>query len=122
LAHAEDPAERLVAGIRSLVRTLASDPAGARVILIEVVGATPAIERARLEARERFAEILTVELRGVPEWRRRSDDERRLIAVATMGAVAESLSHLSAGRLFGDTAKVAARLSEYVLRALTPAG
>jgi len=121
VADAGSPAEQVQAGIASLVFDFAHNEEGARVVLVESVGATPALERARMEARARFASMVADQLAEVPGWSERTPSERKLVSAATLGAVAEGATHrLVAGNLLRERRKVAAQLTAYALRALTP--
>ena len=93
-AAAENPEARIRLGISGIVEGLASEPTMARVVLVEAVGATPAVEDARRAARRRFAGLLAAELRRYPGWANRSAAEIDVIALATMAAVAESVADL----------------------------
>jgi AcrR family transcriptional regulator len=53
-----DPIERIRAGVRAYLATLAAEPAFARSFLIEVVAAGPRAEARRAEVHTRFAELL----------------------------------------------------------------
>lgn len=119
---AKSPAQRVRLGAAALVETITADPASAQVMLTEVVGATPAVEAARIEARSRFAAIIARELGTVAGWKGRPRAERELVSVATMGAVAEVLADIAAsGPLEADEALIE-HLTAYALRALTPPG
>lgn len=119
-ARHDEPEAQLAAGIRALVDTVAVDPAGARVILIEVVGATPRVEQARLRVRETFADILAGELARSDEWSGTPAAELRLIASATMGAVAEILAQVADEAALGNPENITQHLTAYVIRALAP--
>jgi AcrR family transcriptional regulator len=54
---ATDPVERMRAGLRAYLQTLAAEPAFARSFFIEVVAAGPRAEARRAEVHERFAEL-----------------------------------------------------------------
>jgi AcrR family transcriptional regulator len=123
VSEADSPAARVRAGIASLVFDFANGEEAARVVLVESVGATPALEEARIEARARFAKLIADQLAQVPGWKERTPSERQLVAVATMGAVAEAATHgLVAGSLQRERRKVVEQLTAYALRALTPPG
>jgi AcrR family transcriptional regulator len=121
VTNSGSPAEQVQAGIASLVFDFAHNEQAARVVLVESVGATPKLEKARTEARERFATMIADQLGQVPGWSECAPAERRLVSVATMGAVAEAATHrLVAGNLLRERRKVAEQLTSYALRALTP--
>jgi AcrR family transcriptional regulator len=112
------PAERIRAEITVLAEQLAADPAMARVLLIEAVGATPAVERARAAARQAAADMIEAQLREYPAWRNRSAQERSIAALTTMAAIAESLSHLIATDRIDEWRSFVGPVSEYVARGL----
>jgi hypothetical protein len=114
------PEDKIRSGVRAVVGSLAGDPAMARIVLIEAVGATPAVERARAQARLAFARLLEAEVRDYEPWRHRSSAEIELVAIATVAAISESVSHLVATDRTGEWRKLVAPLTRYVLRALTP--
>jgi AcrR family transcriptional regulator len=121
-AGAEEPEQRIRLGVRGIVGSLAADPAMARVVLVEAVGASPRIERERLDARARFAGLLAAEMRRYGGWRRRPRREVELIALATMAALAEPVSVLVARGGAGDWEEMVEPLTGFALRALTPPG
>jgi len=114
-----EPEEKIRSGVESLVHALADDPPMARVMLIEVVGATPRAEEARSRARTEFAGLLAAQLREGP-WRKAPKREVELVSVATMAAVAESVGYLVATGRLDEWRTIVEPLSRYVLRALTP--
>jgi AcrR family transcriptional regulator len=119
-ARSVPPEEKIRSAVRAVVGSLAGDPAMARIVLIEAVGATPAVERARAQARIAFARLLEAEVRDYEPWRHRSSAEIELVAIATLAAISESVSHLVATDRASDWRKLVAPLTRYVLRALTP--
>jgi AcrR family transcriptional regulator len=121
-AQAEEPEQRIRLGVRGIVGGLAADPAMARVVLVEVVGASPRLERERLEARNRFAGLLAAEMRRYRGWRRRPEREVELIALATMAALAEPVSALVARDRARSWEEIVEPLTHFALRALTPPG
>jgi AcrR family transcriptional regulator len=114
------PEEKIRSAVRAVVGSLAGDPAMARIVLIEAVGATPAVERARAQSRMAFARLLEAEVRDYEPWRHRSSAEIELVAIATLAAISESVSHLVATNRTSEWRKLVAPLTRYVLRALTP--
>jgi AcrR family transcriptional regulator len=114
------PEMKIRSAVRAVVGSLAGDPAMARIVLIEAVGATPAVERARAQARIAFARLLEAEVRDYEPWRHRSSAEIELVAIATLAAISESVSHLVATNRTSEWRKLVAPLTRYVLRALTP--
>jgi AcrR family transcriptional regulator len=115
-----DPEEKVTGGVHALVRTLAEDPLMAKVILIEAVGATPDVDRARLDVRAGFAALLEQQMKRFPGWRTRPAAEVRLVALATIAAIAETVSHLVATDGLTAWQEAARYLGAYALRSLTP--
>ncbi len=122
IAEPREPAERIRAEITCLAEGFAADPAMARVLLIEVVGATPAVERARAAARQAAADVIEAQLRGYPLWAGRPAQERAVVALTTMAAIAESFSHLIATGRIDDWPSIVRPLSAYVARGLGARG
>jgi AcrR family transcriptional regulator len=121
-ATAEDPEERIRLGVRGIVAGLGSEPATARVVLVEAVGASPAIEEARLAARSRFAAMLEAEMRRYPAWLARPPQELEVTALATIAAIAESVSYFVCGDRGGSWEQLLEPLTRFALRALDPQG
>jgi AcrR family transcriptional regulator len=113
-----EPPERIHAIAHALARTYADDPAMARVVLIGVVGATPAVEEARVRARQLAAGYIERILNEYPEWRRRSPVERRIASVSAMAATAEPLSDLVATGRAAEWESIVDHVSGFVARAL----
>lgn len=115
-----DPVEQVEVGVRALVDVFIVDPTMARVLLVEVVGAAPRVERARIAARARFGKLIELELGRVPGWATSTGAERETIALATMAAIEEPVAQLAARGELGRASQVADHLVAYALRALTP--
>jgi AcrR family transcriptional regulator len=122
IAEPLEPTDRIRAEITVLAEHFAADPAMARVLLIEAVGATPAIEQARAAARQAAADIIEAQLREYPVWGSRPASERTVVALTTMAAIAESFSHLIATERIDEWPSVVGPVSEYVARGLGAAG
>jgi AcrR family transcriptional regulator len=118
IAQPLEPAERIRAEITVLAEQFEADPAMARVLLIEAVGATPEIERTRAAARQAAADMIESQLREYPVWRERSAQERAIVALTTMAVIAESLSHLIATGRIDEWPSFVGPVSEYVARGL----
>ncbi len=121
IAKPLEPVERIRAEITVLAEAFAADPAMARVILIEAVGATPAVERVRAQARQAAADLIEAQLREYPVWRERPE-ERAVVALTTMAAIAESLSHLIATDRIDQWPSIIEPVSAYVARGLAAGG
>jgi AcrR family transcriptional regulator len=99
LAAVEDAGEdidtQIAAGLGAFVHHLTDDHRRAQVILVEVVGVSPALEQRRLGVLHRFAELVAA------VWQRSTgspDTRQWLSAVALVGAV----NHLLVDWLTGD--------------------
>jgi AcrR family transcriptional regulator len=94
-----NPIERMRAGLRAYLRTLAAEPAFARSFFIEVVAAGPRAEARRAEVHARFSELFaTIQQqarRDMPEL----PDVPPAISRAAVGAVNELVSdYVRSGR------------------------
>jgi AcrR family transcriptional regulator len=118
VAQPLEPVERIRAEITVLAEQFATDPAMARVLLIEAVGATAGIEEARAAGRQAAAGVIESQLREYPLWRDRPDEERAIVALTTMAAVAESLSHLIATGRIDQWPAIVEPVTAYVARGL----
>jgi AcrR family transcriptional regulator len=112
------PAERIRAEVAAIAAAFAADPEMARIILIEVVGATPVAEQARVRARQDAAAVVEAQLNDYPQWKRRSAHERRLASIASMAAIVEPLSELVATSRLHEWETIVDPVSEFVVRAL----
>jgi len=94
------PMDRIRAEVRALAEAYVADPAMARILLIEIVGATPKCERARAHARDQAARVIQAQLEEYSYWRSRPELDRRVASLAAMAAISEPISELVAeGRL-----------------------
>lgn len=112
------PASRVRAEVHAVARALAADPAMARILLIEIVGATPAAEEARAAARHAAAGLIERQLERYDYWSERSPQERHLASLAAMAAIGEAISDLVER---GETERwedMVAPISEFVARGL----
>jgi AcrR family transcriptional regulator len=119
-AAAETPEERIRLGVEGIVAALGSDPETARVVLIEAVGATPEVERARSEARRHFAGLLAAEMQRYDGWRDRPTSEVELTSLALIAGLAEAVADLVAGQRAGDWRDLVPPLTRFAIRALSP--
>ena len=119
-AEAESPEQRIRAGVERIVSGLASDPETASVVLIEAVGATPQVDRARRAARDRFADLLVTEMLRYGAWRDRSRFEVELTARGVIAALAEAVADLVVRGCTAEWREIVPPLTGFVLRALTP--
>jgi len=97
--QASDPIERMRAGLRAYLETLAAEPAFARSFFIEVVAAGPRAEARRGEVHQRFADLFATlheqARREVPEL----PEVPPAIPRAAVGAINELVSdYVRAGR------------------------
>jgi AcrR family transcriptional regulator len=113
------PIERIRAEVRALAEACAADPAMARIILIEIVGATPACERARVYARDQAARVIQAQLEEYEYWLSRSPLQRRVASVAAMAAIGEPITELlSENRLEDQWETLVEPITEFVGRGL----
>jgi AcrR family transcriptional regulator len=112
------PAQLIRAEVRATVAAYAADPALARIVLIGIVGATPAAERLHARARSMAAEIIQRRLDEYPYWRRRSEQQRRVASLATMAAIGEPISDLVATGRIEEWEALVEPISEFIGRAL----
>jgi AcrR family transcriptional regulator len=117
-----EPADRVRAEVRAVSSALAADPAMARVLLIEVVGATPAAEAARTRVRHAAAEIIERQLERYEAWHERSGHERRTASLAAMAAIGEAISDLVATGELDRWEELVDPVSEFVARGLGALG
>jgi AcrR family transcriptional regulator len=112
------PVELIHAEVRATLAAYAADPALARVVLIEIVGATPAAERGHARARSMAARIIQRRLEEYPYWRRRSEQHRRVASLATMAAIGEPIAYLVATDRIEEWEALVDPISEFIGRAL----
>ncbi|HTX32703.1 MAG TPA: helix-turn-helix domain-containing protein [Solirubrobacteraceae bacterium] len=112
------PADRVREEVRSVAAALAADPAMARILLIEIVGATPQLERARARARHAAARIIEHQLEQYDYWRGRSPGQRRVASLAAMAAIGEPISDLVATDQIDRWEEIVEPVSEFVARGL----
>ncbi|HEV3233991.1 MAG TPA: helix-turn-helix domain-containing protein [Candidatus Dormibacteraeota bacterium] len=112
--------EKVMTAAATIIRFFGQDPALARVMLIEVVGASPASEAARHQARLEFAKIVEDAMTATGLWEHRPKRERELVAVATMAAMVETVSHLVQSGRITEWESLVDPMGRYALRALTP--
>jgi AcrR family transcriptional regulator len=94
-----NPVERMRAGLRAYLRTLAAEPAFARSFFIEVVAAGPRAEARRAEVHARFAELFATIQQQVRRDMPQLPDVPPAISRAAVGAVNELVSdYVRSGR------------------------
>lgn len=115
-----DPRRRARAGITTFVTDCAENQATARILLLESVGISPAIEECRRALHRRFAELIRLQAEearaaGTPATTLDLD----VLAFALVGAINEAVVHLldSGGT---DPAPVVEALGHLAGRALLP--
>jgi AcrR family transcriptional regulator len=112
------PAALIHAEVRATLAAFATDPALTRIVLIEIVGATPAAERVRARARSVAARIIQRRLEEYPYWRQRPEQHRRVASLAAMAAIGEPISDLVANGRIGEWDALVDPISEFISRAL----
>ncbi len=112
----EDPRHRLEAGLRTFVETMLIDERGTRIVYMEAIGVSPALEDERRRVTEEYVAVLSREgdrlerLAAVPE------DERRAIMVALIGAT----DGLVTAWLAGERRRPASTIVETLLTIFGP--
>jgi AcrR family transcriptional regulator len=114
------PLERIRVEVETVARTFADDPAMARVMLVVIVGATPAAERAHIDMRAKAATLIEAQLEGYPHWRQRSSHERHVAAIAAMAAIAEPVSELVASGRIAEWETIVDPVVGFVAHGLIP--
>jgi len=114
------PRERIRAEVATVAATFADDPAMARVMLVVIVGATPASERAHMEMRSAAAGIIETQLAEYPYWRRRTAHHRHVAAIAAMAAIAEPVSELVANGRIAEWETIVDPVTDLVADGLLP--
>ena len=104
--------------VRATLAAFAADPAMARIVLIEIVGATPAAERMRARARNVAASIIQRRLEEYAYWRKRPEQQRRVASLAAVAAIGEPISDLVATGRIDEWEGLVEPVSEFIGRAL----
>jgi AcrR family transcriptional regulator len=112
------PAELIRAEVRATLAAFAADPGLTRIVLIEIVGATPSAEHVRARARSMAAMIIQRRLEEYQYWRRRPEQHRRVASLAAMAAIGEPISDLVASGRIGEWDALVDPISEFIGRAL----
>jgi AcrR family transcriptional regulator len=115
-----DPRRRARAGISTFVTDCAANRATARILLVESVGISPAIEERRRALHRRFAELIRAQAEaarasGTPA----TTVDLDVLAFALVGAVNEAVVHLLDNGM-SDPAPVVEALGHLASRALLP--
>ncbi len=116
--RALDPQALLREEVRATLAAYAADPALARVVLIEIVGATPNAKALHVRARHVAARIIQARLEEYEYWRTRPERSRRVASLAAMAAISESASDLVASERLDEWEALVEPLSEFLIRAL----
>ena len=88
IAHAT-PRDRVNAGIEAYVHAVLDDPRHARIAFVEVVGASPKVERRRRRAIHEIAALIESEAQALADQGRVVRRDFSLIAIAMAGACNE---------------------------------
>jgi AcrR family transcriptional regulator len=122
-ATQDDPRAMVRAGTRAFLATLAAEPAFARTLVIEAVGAGPRVLARRAEAFDEFARALAIPLRLARTTDPRVPEQDDALLIAVCGGILELvLQHLIAHDA-ASLAGLAPTIDELIERAcLTPRG
>jgi AcrR family transcriptional regulator len=112
------PAALIRAEVRATLAAYAADPALARIVLIEIVGATPAAELLHARARDASAKVIQQRLEQYEYWRARPEQHRRVVSLAAMAAIGESISDLVATGRTAEWEALVDPISDFLSRAL----
>jgi hypothetical protein len=82
----EDPRHRLESGLRAFVQAMLVDERGTRIVYLESVGVSTALEDERRRVGEAYVEMLSREAGRLARLATAAEEERRAIVVALMGA------------------------------------
>jgi AcrR family transcriptional regulator len=113
-----DPQALLREEVRATLAAYAADPALARVVLIEIVGVSPAAEALHVRSRHVAARIIQTRLEEYEYGRRRPARHRRVASLAAMAAISESAGDLVASGRLDEWESLVEPLSEFLIRAL----
>ncbi|HET6789288.1 MAG TPA: TetR/AcrR family transcriptional regulator, partial [Aquabacterium sp.] len=109
-------------GLQALFE-MASDPKVARVCWLEVLGVSPRVDAVYIRVLDRFAQlVLTFAEQHVPDMTL-PEDERRILSIALVGAVNQSVLRWMLDGYRDDAAKMVAVTSKVfmgVMRTLRP--
>ncbi|HTT93978.1 MAG TPA: TetR/AcrR family transcriptional regulator [Solirubrobacterales bacterium] len=114
---ATEPEPAIDAASRAVVRSLTGDPRRARILLVEVVGVSPAIEAFRRTVIARLAEVIRAGVAGALGSWASTSLEVELVARALVGAAQELLVAYVRGELELDEEALIENLGRLLLRA-----
>jgi AcrR family transcriptional regulator len=119
LVHTTPDQDLIAVGVRAYVDCLVSDPASARVILLEGVGTSPEVNALRHRIRREIADLIR-DLWAASDPEAAAAPHAGTIAVGVFGILFESMVHLAeTGRLL-EAPSVVPALVTAVERVLTP--
>jgi AcrR family transcriptional regulator len=81
-----DPRRRLEVGLRTFVRAMLTDERGTRIVYVEAIGVSAALERERRSVNEAYIALLSREAARLERLAAMPEEERRAIVVALIGA------------------------------------
>jgi len=85
--EAEDDARhRLETGLRTFVETMLVDERGTRIVYLEAIGVSPALEAERRRLTEEYIAVLSREGDRLDQLASKPEQERRAIMIALIGA------------------------------------
>lgn len=116
IAGANQPEQRLEAGLRAFVQTMLADERGARVVYLEIIGVSAAREEERRRVRRDYVELLDDEIGRLNRLASLTDEERRAIGVALVGA----MDGLVADWLAGDRDRPVSAIVDTLLAVFGP--
>jgi AcrR family transcriptional regulator len=82
----EEPRRRLEVGLRTFIDTMLVDERGTRIVYLEAIGVSPALEEDRRRVTEEYVRVMSREGNRLERLAYTPESERRAIMVALIGA------------------------------------
>jgi AcrR family transcriptional regulator len=111
-----DPRRRLEAGLRAFVGAMLADERVTRIVYVEAIGVSAALEEERRRVDEAYVALLSREAAQVAQLAPVSEEELRAVVIALMGAT----DGLVTDWLAGERRRPAASIIETLLRLFGP--
>ncbi len=116
LEREQDPQRRLEEGLGAFVQAMLTDERGTRIVYIEAIGVSPALEEERRRITEAYVELLSREAARLEQLATVADDDLRAIAIALIGAA----ERLVVDWLNGERDRPASSIVDALLRIFGP--
>ncbi len=112
--------DRAAAGFLAYARSIARDPRRVRITFVEVVGASPEMERIRMARRARWRDLMHAEVVAAVGRGEVAERDYRVAATAFIGAVDGLLHDWNAGQVEATLEEIVAELVLMLTGALRP--